>query len=179
MSETIHNLDQYMSDLRQILAQGRKRIGILLGAGAPVGINISKKDGEHVPLIPAIEGLTDQVIKSLNDSQKTIIDSVMSSVEDKNNIEYILSKARALSSALNGSDKKIDDFSKTDYDSLAQAICEKIGKIVNPELPSDKTPYNRLAAWMGGTDREHAVEIFTSNYDLLMEEALLHPAALA
>ena len=175
MSETIHNLDQYMSDLRQILAQGRKRIGILLGAGAPVSINVSQNnDDEHTPLIPATEGLTKQVITSLKDSQNTIIDSVMSSVNDRCNIEHILSKIRALSSALKGFDNKFDDHSEADYDNLAEAICENIGKIVKCSLPSDDTPYNRLAAWIGGTHREHAVEIFTSNYDLLMEEALEH-----
>ena len=33
-NETIHNPDQYMTALRTIIAGGRKRIGLLLGAGA-------------------------------------------------------------------------------------------------------------------------------------------------
>lgn len=174
MNETIHNLDQYMSDLRQILAQGRKRIGILIGAGAPVGININQNGDEHTPLIPAIDGLTKQVVDALPDEKKTILKSVLPSVEDKNNIEYILSKVRSLSSALNGLEQKIGDYDQSNYNDLATLICQEIGKIVNPALPSSDTPYNRLSSWIGGTDREHAVEVFTSNYDLLMEESLEH-----
>lgn len=172
MSETIHNLDQYMSDLRQILAQGRKRIGILIGAGAPLGINVNTSTDKPTPLIPAIEGLTEQVMKALPKAEKSILESVLQSVEGENNIEYILSKVRSLSAALKGSELKINNYDQSNYNNLATLICQEIGKIVSPALPSNNTPYNRLSSWIGGTDREHSVEIFTSNYDLLMEEAL-------
>lgn len=39
MTVSIHNPDQYMASLRQIIAQGRKRIGLLVGAGEPAGIS--------------------------------------------------------------------------------------------------------------------------------------------
>ena len=38
MSVSVHNPDQYMVSLRLIIAQGRQRIGLLVGAGAPAGI---------------------------------------------------------------------------------------------------------------------------------------------
>jgi len=38
MTVSVHNPDQYMASLRQIIAQGRKRIGLLVGAGASAGI---------------------------------------------------------------------------------------------------------------------------------------------
>jgi hypothetical protein len=38
---TVHNPDRYMADLRQILSQGRKRIGLFVGAGAPVGVKVN------------------------------------------------------------------------------------------------------------------------------------------
>lgn len=44
-----------MASLRQIIAQGRKRIGLLVGAGAPAGIY---SPGTNEPLIPAVAGLT-------------------------------------------------------------------------------------------------------------------------
>lgn len=40
MTVSVHNPDQYMASLRQIIAQGRKRIGLLVGAGAPAGSRI-------------------------------------------------------------------------------------------------------------------------------------------
>lgn len=62
MSQSIHNPDQYMSSLRTIIAQGRKRIGLLIGAGAPAGM--AKDDGKY-PLIPAVVQLTTQVLATL------------------------------------------------------------------------------------------------------------------
>jgi hypothetical protein len=38
MTISVHNPDQYMASLRQIVGQGRKRIGLLVGAGVPAGI---------------------------------------------------------------------------------------------------------------------------------------------
>jgi hypothetical protein len=43
MDTTVHNPDRYMGDLRQILAQGRKRIGLLIGAGAPASIQYNRE----------------------------------------------------------------------------------------------------------------------------------------
>jgi hypothetical protein len=56
MSISIHNPDQHMAALRTIIAQGRKRIGLLIGAGAPAGME--RDDGSY-PLIPAVAGLTE------------------------------------------------------------------------------------------------------------------------
>lgn len=39
---TFHNPDRFMSDLRQILSQGRKRIGLLVGAGAPMSLRVNE-----------------------------------------------------------------------------------------------------------------------------------------
>lgn len=38
--DSVHNPDRYMADLRQVLSQGRKRIGLLVGAGAPLSIKV-------------------------------------------------------------------------------------------------------------------------------------------
>ena len=65
---TIHNPDRCMVDLRQILSQGRKRIGLLVGAGAPMAILVDGK-----PLIPDAGHLTDSVIRSLEPEDREII----------------------------------------------------------------------------------------------------------
>jgi len=57
MAETVHNPDQYMYDFKHILTHGRKKIGLLIGAGAPVSINIGD-ESKWIPLIPDIAGLT-------------------------------------------------------------------------------------------------------------------------
>ena len=63
-----------MADLRQILSQGRKRIGILVGAGAPTAIRVDDdnrivEDGGR-PLIPDVAGLTDAVVSALPEGDR-------------------------------------------------------------------------------------------------------------
>ncbi len=39
-------------------------------------------------------------------------------------------------------------------------------------LPNQDTPYHRLCKWIRSIDRKTPIEIFTTNYDLLMEQSL-------
>jgi hypothetical protein len=62
-----------MAALRTIIAQGRKRIGLLVGAGASAGM--ANSDGNY-PLIPAVAGLTDQVLTTLAPTYQQQIDGL-------------------------------------------------------------------------------------------------------
>ena len=65
---TIHNPDRYMSDLRQILSQGKKRIGLLVGAGGPMSVRVNANgvmDDDGEPLIPDVARLTQCVLDEL------------------------------------------------------------------------------------------------------------------
>lgn len=169
---TLHNPDRYMADLRQILSQGRKRIGLLIGAGAPTALRVNQND-RIVPdghaLIPDVAGLTDAVVNALDQKDQEIIKTLEGDIGGKPNIEDILTQVRRLSQAIGKA--KIHDLDGEAYGELGQRICEKIGNRVGACLPSDPNPYTELVSWIAGTNREHAVEIFTSNYDLLIEEA--------
>lgn len=161
----IHNPDRYMMDLRHLLSQGSKRIGFLIGAGAPFSIQQDEK-----PLIPDIAGLTKQVIESLSDD-RVAIEGVKSNLADENpNIEMVLTRVRQLAQAI-GHDK-VHGLDGRGHEELAGKICDRIGSIVKVNLPPEPNPYSKLVSWIAGAHRDHAVEIFTPNYDLLMEEAL-------
>jgi len=153
-----------MADLRTIVAQGRKRIGLLVGSGAPAAI-IAESGG---PLIPTVEGLTKRVLEALDSSYHSPIESIRARLPGAN-IESILSRVRALSSVIG--DGKIDGLDGAGHEELARSICAEIGTAVNVRLPSGENPYRNIVSWISGTDREHPVEIFTTNYDLLFEEA--------
>lgn len=165
---TIHNPDRYMADLRQILSQGRKRIGILIGAGAPTSI----RDDKDSPLIPNVEGLTNAVIDTMNSDDRKVVESLKEQIKQTGktiNIETILTQARLLSQAIGGS--TVHGLNGNEYSELAQRICNEIGTMVRVELPDSPNPYTDLMSWVSGTQRAHSVEIFTPNYDLLIEEA--------
>ena len=162
----VHNPDQYMASLRQIIAQGRKRIGLIVGAGAPVSI---KKPGADEPLIPAVEGLTKSVLLQLKKENEATLTSIVAEVENPN-IEKILSRVRSLAGVIGQT--KVHGLNSSGFKELGDAICNEIGKIVNQDLPPGSSPYTELVAWITGADRPHPVEIFTTNYDLLFEQAL-------
>lgn len=166
-SQTIHNPDQYMSSLRTIIAGGRKRIGLLIGAGASAGMK--KSDGSY-PLIPAVAELTAQVLDSLNVSYGDQLQELLKEITPKRDIETILSRVRALSNVIGRT--KVHGLDGDGYTTLGEEICERIANIVNVELPAEGSAYSEIATWITGASREHPIEIFTTNYDLLLEEAL-------
>lgn len=166
MSLTVHNPDQYMASLRQIIAQGRKRLGLLVGAGAPASI-YPPESGQ--PLIPAVAGLTKMVLASLAADYGKPLDAVCGEIKNPN-IERILSRTRSLAGVIGKT--TVHGLDGAGHETLSEAICTEIGKIVNRTLPGGLSPYTEFVTWISGTDREHPVEIFTTNYDLLFEQAL-------
>jgi len=57
-------------------------------------------------------------------------------------------------------------------DTLDEKICSLIHNLADKSLPNTQTPYHRIASWVDDIGRDKPVEIFTTNYDLLTEQAL-------
>lgn len=170
--ETLHNPDRYMADLRQVLSQGRKRIGLLVGAGAPLSIRVDnqgKLDPTGRPLIDGVDDLTKVVLESLVGAEQAAAKALHGELGEGANIEGLLSKVRLLEQALG--DTPVHGLNAAGYGALANAMCAKIGSLVGPTLPTERNAYNELVGWVSGTLRSYSVEIFTTNYDLLFEEA--------
>lgn len=161
--------------LQQALAPDKMRIAFLLGAGCPVSVRV-ERDGEIRPLIPDIRGLTKYVTDSMaasetyKESFAALLGRFAGGIPAEPTIEDILSHIRALHDVLrNGS---LDGLTKELLGTLDTEICRLTTEVVNADLPATITPYHRLANWIAGVNRAHAVEVFTPNYDLLMEQAL-------
>jgi SIR2-like protein len=165
MSVSVHNPDLYMASLRTIIAQGRKKIGLLIGAGAPAGM--AKADGSY-PLIPAVVELTEQVLAALSGKYAKQIAGLKGELT-KDDIETILSRVRSLSKVIGKS--TVHGLDGAGYEKFGKEICAEIGKIVDARLPKGETAYADLVNWVTGAARDYPVEIFTTNYDLLLEEA--------
>lgn len=168
MLETVHNPDQYMYDFRHLITHSRKKIGILVGAGAPVSINIGD-DKNRKPLIPDISGLTSIVESQLENDDKIAFHALAEELQNKN-IELILSRVRALAGVVGKT--KIHGLDAEGYELLSAKICSIIKDVVSQELPEGENPYSHLISWINGINRDYAVELFTTNYDLLLEEAM-------
>ena len=170
---TTHNPDRYIVDFRKMLSQDKKRIGFLIGAGAPASVKVDQNgnlDKLGTSLIPTVVELTNSVIDSLSSNDKNIINVLFPASGESPNIEAILTRIRQLSQAIGTAE--IHGLNGDGYKEIAENICRCIGKKVAAKLPDTENSYTKLISWIGGTHREHPIEIFTPNYDLLLEEAL-------
>ncbi|MCW5234340.1 SIR2 family protein [Verminephrobacter eiseniae] len=177
MSTSFHCPYRQSTLLQQALAPDKMRIAFLLGAGCPVSIRVLDPDSaEKKALIPDISGLTEHVKKTLADSEKhqAAYDKLTNRLKGDSSaaptIEDILSHIRALQDVVR--DSTIDGLDKTALYDLDKEICDIITKVVGVDLPESSTPYHRFATWIRDIQREHPIEIFTPNYDLLVEQAL-------
>ncbi|WP_203417410.1 SIR2 family protein [Pseudomonas fluorescens] len=136
--------------------------------GPPVSINIGEA-GTWKPLIPNIAGLEKIVLDKLSESQRGVYNQIKSSFSDSN-LEKVLSRVRMLAEVVG--DGKLFDYTEKDFSGLSEAICNSIREVVAQDLPLGANPYSELVSWINGINRKYAIEIFTTNYDLLIENAL-------
>ncbi len=127
-------------------------------------------------MIPDTAGVTAKIREALQASTTyrepftAVLGRLSDGGEPDPNVEKILSFVRSLRDVVGNTNH--DGLSRAALTSLEQEICDAISKLVDVQLPSSNTPYHRLATWIKGISREHPVELFTPNYDLLMEQAL-------
>lgn len=171
----VHDPYRRVMDLLQRLSPGRMRIGFFIGAGCPLAVRVPEGAGTK-PLIPDIAGLTGMV-RAAVDTNADLTGVAALAWERVNGrgitaptVEDVLSHIRALRSLCGTG--AIDGFSGDLLRKLDLTICEQVRGIVSASLPNSDTPYHVLASWIQAIAREKPVEIFTTNYDLLLEQAL-------
>lgn len=171
--QTLHDPLQQINYLQQCLSQDKKPLGLFLGAGCPTAIKIG--NGQETPLIPDIAGITESVRTILSKQNgcvailKKIDEHFQKDKRTNTTVEDILSHVRAL--RLVAGEELVRGLSATELDMIDSKICQIIYELADKALPSPGTPYHRVALWADATPRETSVEIFTTNYDLLMEQA--------
>ncbi|WP_316757725.1 SIR2 family protein [Pedobacter aquatilis] len=168
--------------LRQTLSQDKKPVGFFISAGCPLAVTMPTE--KEWPLIPDVAGLTryikDEIDKeipvgqgatrSLAGAYTQLIEEVVKTGKTNPNIEDILSFLRGMMQISRGA-ADIRGFSEAELDNLEKIVCQKIAEKLNVKLPDNKSPYHKLAKWVNNIDRDTPIEIFTTNYDLLLEEA--------
>ena len=172
MNRTRHDIQLQTSMLQQCLSGAEKPIAFFLGAGCPAAIRSDKNE----PLIPDIAGITCKVHEelaehpSLNSTLATATHNLRQDGNRNPTVEDLLTHIRSLS-AVAGVDT-VRGLSADQLDRLDFAICNLIYDIANKDLPHRNTPYHRLATWANSIPRSNPIEIFTTNHDLLVEQAL-------
>ena len=166
-----HSPAAVVDALRAILVVDKLPVRFLLGAGCPSSIKDADQDG--APLIPAARGLTTKVVDQLSgaglaESFRRLQAMLVQDGQKNPTIEHMLTRVRTMETVA-GKDK-VRGFSAPDLRCLEQSICGTISRVVNKPLPESMTPYHSLARWI--EQRANRTVIFTTNYDLLVEQAL-------
>lgn len=169
-----HDPYYHLKIFKQALSIEKKPLSFLLAAGCPLGVEMTAP--KVWPLIPAIKELTvfinDQLKKDTKISANYIklLEEIGKASKNIENVEDILSFVRSLKEVASGGE--VRGFSHDDLVEIDNKVCETIANKLKVELPDRVTPYHSLANWISSIDRTFPVEIFTLNYDLLMEHAL-------
>ena len=166
-----HSPAAVVDALRTILVVDKLPVGFLLGAGCPSSIKDADQDG--APLIPDARGLTKEVVDQssgtdLAESFQHLRAMLVQDGQEDPTIEHMLTRIRTMETIV-GNDE-VRGFSASDLRCLEHSICQTISSVVDKSLPESPTPYHSLARWIG--QRANRSFIFTTNYDLLVEQAL-------
>jgi hypothetical protein len=169
-----HDLDRVLEGLWQCLANDKRPLGLVLGAGCPVSISVNADDGATRPLIPDVDGLTAAINDSLStsglsDDHRRLVTGLTEDLGRAPNIEEILSRLRTLAS-IAGS-QTVRGLSGSAIEGLERAVTNAINELVTALLPRRDTPYDAVAVWIRAIARTSPVNVFTTNYDLLLETA--------
>lgn len=140
-----------MENLLEILATP-KQVGLLIGAG------VSKACG-----LPNVEDLTKDV-RNIITNEKFI-----ELLDESDNVETILNKVQQLKSLITGV-KSINDLTLENVESIEKVIKKTIFEKLSVDQPIDKL--SDLVVWLNFINGEYQKEIFSLNYDLLLEKAL-------
>ena len=168
--------------LRQTLSQDKKPVGFFISAGCPLAVKMPNDD--QWPLIPDVAGLTKYVSeellkddeiedgkeRSIHEIYTLLIEEIGKAGKKSANIEDILSFVRGMKQISTGA-TNVRGFTDAELADLEINICKRIAEKLKVSLPDNKTPYHKLAKWIHNIERDTAIEIFTTNYDLLVEEA--------
>lgn len=168
----MHDLQRIRQDLQESLSLDKHPVALLIGAGCPLAIRVPNAAGGTDPLIPDVVGLTAAVKKTLKDDPhfKILLQQFTDDERHAHTIEDLLSHVRLMRRVVGkGTARGLDAESLT---RLEESLCKHVADAVRHGLPNSSTPYHELVDWIGAVPRRTAVQIFTTNYDLLLEQAL-------
>lgn len=175
MTDEEHNPMQCLTQLRQTLSADKLATGFFLGAGCPCAVRVSNAGGGDRPIIPDIRGLTAQVrsVVSEMDKCRTSLETLDKTFAEDSlanpTIETILNRIRSFREVAGAVGVRGISFEA--LDDLDKSICQSIRQIVTCSLPAQGTPYHALAKFIR-SHRTPFTEVFTTNYDVLIEQAL-------
>lgn len=161
------NVIQEIDELKKLLSYS-KNIGFFFGAGTSCAFGL-----------PNVIKLTEEVELKLQNEMKTFFQNLKQSLIEllgRTNIsvEDILNYVRQIREITGErKDREYDGIDGESARILDELICRNIFEIIQTkEEDSDIKELRKFFAWLDMTNRNYVKEIFTTNYDLLLEKAM-------
>ena len=173
---TTHDPSEYIKGVQQLLISDKKNIAFLFGAGT----SFAKKNEDSIN-VPAIDEMTENIEKILNENEsykKALIEirKEIESTKHSYNIESLLSNLES----------KIQIIGKGELNGLKEACFKSLISKLKKEIKKAVSVHEKIlkednlknlihvdfAEWIGRANRKHSIEIFTTNYDYLLELGL-------
>ncbi len=167
-----HEQIKHLRNLRLLLSQNKSPLGFLLAAGCPRSV---KDPTTGDALLPDMAGLTKIISdKHAKDTADSPYNHLMAELgkagKNAKNLEDVLTYIRSMKEVSTGGGT-VRGFSEAELKTLEEEICTTISDAVTKDLPDGDNSYRKFARWVGSIDRDVPVEVFTTNYDLLLEQA--------
>jgi len=162
--KAFHDTSRAAIEIREQLASDKRRLAFFMGAGTSMAVGI-----------PGIEALTKEVKKTLEAAQATNFEKICKELRENSNVEDVLNRVRLYRELLGDDDSKaLKSITGKVVKKLDTAICGAIHKNVSIEPPKGIVPHKTFAQWLYASyaGRGWPIEIFTTNYDLLLEKAM-------
>jgi hypothetical protein len=160
------SLTKEINEIKDQLAYA-KNIGFFFGAGTSCALNI-----------PNVEQLTDGIEAGLTDDFKANFASIKTELTPtvaprKVNIEDVLNHIRQIRILTGETVKAYQGISGEAAKKLDKEICTKIYNIIlDKEKIADFQTTKKFFAWLSILNRDFSKEVFTTNYDLIIEKSL-------
>ena len=152
-----HNPLDFTTALSAKLASRSRHVCAFLGAGSAQACGL-----------PGIEQLKEEVVSALEAGDKEVFKRQLK----ERDLEGALTRIRRIG-ALVSDDEEFDGLTNKKAKALDAALCKAIIKALDIQ-DANLEPVLQFAAWTARADYNLPVEIFTVNYDLLLETALDH-----
>jgi len=148
-------------ELREQLGSDKRRLLLFFGAGTSQSVGID-----------SVLVLTKNVRPELNAAQQSNYDRILA-LQPKSHIEHVLNNIRLCRELIGASTTtSVGGFTGIEAAEMDRAICRAIYKRVKIEPPKGYSFHASFAAWLNSIQRAKPVEIFSTNYDLLIERGL-------
>jgi hypothetical protein len=151
-----HQVTKFANGLSARLATRSRHVCTFLGAG------VSSACG-----LPDISDLQRQVLNGLAGEQNAAFQGQLWG----RNLEQALSRLRRIAALLDNETDQVDGLTRPQAAALDREVCRLIVAALDI-AGTDLVPMLRFAAWAARADYHLPIELFTVNYDLLLETAL-------